>query len=155
MKMIEGVHSCRLVWERLLMAVQPEIDDVAHAQYGNVRQLRFAWLAGRGYPVIETMPVIDGFGIDHHRNISGLRGDPKTVFCTVARFGFVQSSNRPQRMPIELPPDEKSLTVFPALSEEGDDAVGELVEGAPCWLPCPARGPPSLGRTWSNRIHQC
>jgi hypothetical protein len=132
------------------MAVQPEIDDVAHAQCGNVRQLRFAWLAGRGYPVIETMPVIDGLGIDHHRNISGLRGDPKTAFCTVARFGFVQNSNRPQRMPIALPPEEKSLMVFPALSEEGDDAVGELVEGAR-WLPRPARGPPCLGRTWSNR----
>src|ERR1700720_4683088 len=82
-------------------------NDVAHAQCGNVRQLRFAWLAGRGYPVIETMPVIDGLGIDHHRNISGLRGDPKTVFCTVARFGFVQNSNRPQRMPIALPPEEE------------------------------------------------
>jgi hypothetical protein len=88
-------------------------------------------LAGRTwFPVIETMPVIDGFGIDHHRNISGLRGDRKTAFCTVARFGFVQNSNRTQRMRIALPPEEKSLMVFPALSEEGDDAVGELVEGS-------------------------
>ena len=62
-----------------LMAVQPEIDDVAHAQRGNVRQLRFARLAGRGYPVIETMPVINGFGIDHYRNISGLGGDRRNV----------------------------------------------------------------------------
>jgi hypothetical protein len=35
----------------------------------------------------------------------------------------------PQRMPIALAPEEKSLGVFPALAEEGDDAVGELAEG--------------------------
>ena len=35
----------------------------------------------------------------------------------------------PQRMPIALAPEEKSLMVFPALAEEGDNAVGELAEG--------------------------
>jgi hypothetical protein len=27
-------------------------------------------LAGRGYPIIKTIPVIDGFGVDHHQSIS-------------------------------------------------------------------------------------
>jgi hypothetical protein len=32
-------------------------------------------------------------------------------------------------MPIALAPEEKSLTVFPALAEESANAVGELAEG--------------------------
>jgi hypothetical protein len=32
-------------------------------------------------------------------------------------------------MPIALPPRDQNLRVFPALAEEGDDAVGELAEG--------------------------
>src|ERR1700730_1142286 len=35
----------------------------------------------------------------------------------------------PQRMPVALAPWDQSLRVFPALTEEGDDAVGELAEG--------------------------
>ena len=35
----------------------------------------------------------------------------------------------PQRMPVALLPCDQSLRVFPALTEEGDDAIGELAEG--------------------------
>ena len=35
----------------------------------------------------------------------------------------------PQRMPVALAPCDQSLRVFPVLTEEGDDAVGELAEG--------------------------
>jgi hypothetical protein len=32
-------------------------------------------------------------------------------------------------MPIALAPEEQSLMIVPALTEEGDDAIGELAEG--------------------------
>jgi hypothetical protein len=32
-------------------------------------------------------------------------------------------------VPIALAPEEQSLMAFPALAEEGDNAVGELAEG--------------------------
>jgi hypothetical protein len=35
----------------------------------------------------------------------------------------------PQRMPVALAPCDQSLRVFPALTEEGDDAIGQLAKG--------------------------
>lgn len=32
-------------------------------------------------------------------------------------------------MPVALAPCDQSLRVFPALAEEGDDAIGKLAEG--------------------------
>jgi hypothetical protein len=53
------------------------------AQRGNVRQLCFGRLAGRGYPVIKTIPVIDGFGVDHHQSISGFTHSSTLPSCRI------------------------------------------------------------------------
>jgi hypothetical protein len=48
------------------MGVEPEIDDVAAPHGVDVCELRLGRLAGRGYPVIEPTPVVDGFRVSHH-----------------------------------------------------------------------------------------
>src|ERR1700736_6697180 len=62
---METAHTRRLVWQRLLMGVEPQVDDVADAKSVDISQLRFGRLAGCRYPVIETTPVIDRFRVGH------------------------------------------------------------------------------------------
>jgi hypothetical protein len=71
-------------------------------------------------------------------------------------------------MPIALAPEEKSLRVFPARAEKGDDAVGQLAQGhgvegrgvepidderAVAADPFEAFGPPS--KWWTPLISSC
>jgi hypothetical protein len=49
--------------------------------------------------------------------------------CLTPRASEGARPEFPQGIPITLAPEKKSLRVFPALTEEGDDAVGELAEG--------------------------
>ena len=53
------------VRQRLFMAVQPKIDDVAHAEGLDGGQFRLGRLARGGDPVIQPEPVIDRVGIGH------------------------------------------------------------------------------------------
>jgi hypothetical protein len=47
------------------VGVEPEIDDVPHAESADVGELLLGGLAGCRYPIIETTPVVDRFRIDH------------------------------------------------------------------------------------------
>src|SRR5438132_8623933 len=59
------VDARRLVRQRLVMGVEPQVDNVADAESVDIGQLRFGRLAGCRYPIIETTPVIDRFRVGH------------------------------------------------------------------------------------------
>jgi hypothetical protein len=63
-----------LIRQSLFVGVKPEVDDVADAETVNVRELRFGRLTGRGYPIIETTPVVDRFGVGHQSSDFGFGG---------------------------------------------------------------------------------
>jgi hypothetical protein len=61
----ETADARRLVRQRLLMGVEPQVDDVADAESVDIGQLRLGRLAGCRYPIIETTPVVDRFKVGH------------------------------------------------------------------------------------------
>src|ERR1700722_10805719 len=61
----ETADARRLVRQRLLMGVEPQLDDVADAESVDIGQLRLGRLAGCRYPIIETTPVVDRFKVGH------------------------------------------------------------------------------------------
>ena len=50
----EPANARGLVGHRLLVGVEPEIDDVTDAQGTNVSELRLGWLAGCRDPIVQT-----------------------------------------------------------------------------------------------------
>jgi hypothetical protein len=60
------VDARGLIRQRLLMGLEPQVDDVADAQRVDVGQLRLGRLTGCGYPVIEPSPVVYGIRVGHH-----------------------------------------------------------------------------------------
>src|SRR6266404_5596841 len=61
----ETAEARRLVRQRLVMGVEPQVDNVADAESVDIGQLRLGRLAGCRYPIIETTPVIDRFRVGH------------------------------------------------------------------------------------------
>jgi hypothetical protein len=67
------------VWQGLLMVVKPEIDDMPDTQRVEIFELRFSRLTRRSDPIVEAMPLIDGFRVGHeipsHRRRPGREDD--------------------------------------------------------------------------------
>ena len=59
----ETVDARRLVRQRFITRVEPQIDNVADAESVDLGQLRFGRLAGCRYPIVKTTPVIDRFRV--------------------------------------------------------------------------------------------
>ena len=61
----ETADARGLVGQRLLVGMEPKIDDVADAEGADVGELRLGRLTGRGDPIIEPTPVVDAFRVSH------------------------------------------------------------------------------------------
>ena len=59
-----------LIWQSLLVCMEPEIDDVPDPQGLDVCELRFGRLTGSGDPAIKPTPVVDSFRVAHRSPIS-------------------------------------------------------------------------------------
>src|ERR1700730_5535357 len=84
---METAHTRRLVWQRLLMGVEPQVDDVADAKSVDISQLRFGRLAGCRYPVIETTPVVNRVRVGHGTPLLSLK-----TACAAERSGPTQKN---------------------------------------------------------------
>ena len=57
-----------LVWQSLLMAVKPEIDDMPDTERVEILDLRFGRLTRRSDPIVEATPALGGFRVGHERS---------------------------------------------------------------------------------------
>ena len=113
----ETADACRLIRQGLLMAMQPEIDDVADAQCVDISQLRFGRLTGCGYPVIEPTPIVDGFRVDHHSRF-WLSGGARRGTRLIGADSFPRISKPcfPSTSRVSTWPCRIGARAFPALS---------------------------------------
>src|SRR5713226_8518175 len=64
-----------LIGERLLVGVQPEIDDVFDAERLDIGELLFGRLTGGRDPLVEPAPVVNVFGVGHREEHPWLTGE--------------------------------------------------------------------------------
>src|SRR5438132_1535215 len=88
------VDARRLVRQRLVMGVEPQVDNVADAESVDIGQLRFGRLAGCRYPIIETTPVVDRFRVGHGTPAQKLKSS--TALGSINHAAYMASTNLEQ-----------------------------------------------------------
>src|SRR6266478_3605450 len=66
----ETADARRLIGQCLLVHVQPQVHNMAHAEGMNVRKLLFGRLTGRRDPVVKSSPVVDCLRICHQTRLT-------------------------------------------------------------------------------------
>src|SRR5215469_4754572 len=93
----ETADARRLVGQGLLVRVQPQVHNMAHAKGVNVRKLLFGRLTGRRDPVVKSSPVVDRLRVGHQTPLTAetrAEDDPRPG--SVASSGF-QKAKLPER----------------------------------------------------------
>src|SRR5215472_15437997 len=137
----------------LFVGVEPEIDDVPHAESADVRELLLGGLAGCRYAIIETTPVVDHFRIDHGaplrlklgpRTIPGPAHSRQAAFKRPSCWSAVTPSSRPTSSAIL--PFSTRTTVVPVNRILRPDAAGrepirKSLNAGPVCVPPPSHRP--------------
>src|SRR5215471_8734979 len=85
----ETADARRLVRQGLLVRVQPQVHNMAHAEGVNVRKLLFGRLTGRRDPVIKSSPVVDRLRVGHQTPLiaeTRAEDDPRPGSVTSSGF---------------------------------------------------------------------
>src|ERR1700752_241051 len=127
----ETADARRLTGQCLLVRVQPQVHNMAHAEGVNVRKLLFGRLTGRRDPVVKSSPVVDCLRVGHQtplplklgpRTILGPAQSRQAAFKRPSCWSAVTPSSRPTSSAI-LPFSTRS-TVVPVNRILRPDAAG-------------------------------
>src|SRR5580692_4495794 len=149
----ETADARRLIGQCLLVRVQPQVHNMAHAEGMNVRKLLFGRQTGRRDPVVKFLPVVDCLRVGHQtpltaetrpRTIAGPAHSRQAAFKRPSCWRAVTPSSRPTSSAI-LPFSTRS-TVVPVNRILRPDAAGrepmrKSLNAGPVCVPPPSHRP--------------